>query len=536
MPQCADDHHTIIIDDDDSDNHDNPPSKEILLQQQQRLWSLRYELNRDDPFYYHYYHHHPYPRYDDAENENDGGLFDTLLTLARDCLLWCGCGIVAFLTYHWWLYPSFITHHIQQETHVYPIHLDYSHPQYFTNADTTTTVSLLPHELVRIVPSATIFLPSISSSASFASQQQRHQQHRDYHTNSKYYYIQIQLELPDTYHNRYVSSMFTIQYQLVHTKMDHDTDTGIMDEAEHRDKAPNAPVNVKQPPEETRVDESARDHHPSFSGGDHYHHPILVSDHPSSPMTTTRPNAATRSQLRLEQPQHYIYHDVDSSSSNCSSSDFHCRPILDDRMTKGHVPDDEPTPRAPNFTTAPSSSTCVESNEYDGDDQTEGSSTTLPHTSTAAAAAAAAAAIDTTTATTANSPLPPTPVVLDTIIRSYRYPYRSPLVTGMMNVLSLLPHLVWHRPWLTTTNTNRHDKQIWESQIITDTIVQKYNVSQQPTHPLVSVFPPKNMDNMWACDSHQIHRHRIILLFFVKEYNHVTSYTTPTIRNGVIIT
>jgi hypothetical protein len=79
-------------------------------------------------------------------------------------------------------------------------------------------------------------------------------------------------------------------------------------------------------------------------------------------------------------------------------------------------------------------------------------------------------------------------IVLDTVTRSYRYPYRSPIVTYIMNLLYVLPYLCNIAPfqWSSQPIKKHHStKQIWESQIITDTIVHGYNVSQPQEHPLV---------------------------------------------------
>jgi hypothetical protein len=91
-----------------------------------------------------------------------------------------------------------------------------------------------------------------------------------------------------------------------------------------------------------------------------------------------------------------------------------------------------------------------------------------------------------------------------TMKRSYRYPYRSPIMTFIMSLVYIVPQLLFDLhtnryfmgilfsssssslypppppPTITTTTTNTVTKKlIWESQIITDTIVQVFYHHQQ---------------------------------------------------------
>jgi hypothetical protein len=284
-----------------------------------------------------------------------------------------------------------------------------------------------------MVPTATILLHSFPT---------------DMASSHLLYYIQIQLELPDSYSNRYYSSMFTMKCQLRHvatitptTESSHygrtDTLVGMGTVVDHHHHQNQKDVTRHPPP-----DDDDRHH---IDGID----PNTTTLNDLSP-TTTRP-ITTANNVPGDHDSHQ--HDTVPIQEwdDCTDLDSAAAPI----------------PLVSSSSSSPSPPQKQQDPPPDPQHPYEPPSTTTSYT------------------------FEDRTVVLDTITRSYRYPYRSLIVTCIMNMFYTLPYIWNWSPssfmWLSPLSYPRkhHHKQIWESQIITDTILHDYNISQHPSYPLV---------------------------------------------------
>ena len=292
------------------------------------------------------------------------------------------------------------------------------------------------------------------------------------HVYDDLYSIQIQLELPDSYSNRYDSRMFTMKCQLLHRISSQRRVDDVPLDDHHHD---NRNIQYPAPKEEEEEDDRRQ---------------LVQKDNTNITETCQNPN------LHLQPLPSTVAVAATVIAALTNEGTSHTKDVVGESETDGTDRIDRTDTRVdhieiPPFVTTPTTTPALVSSSSQQHLTQAPNHHPLPSPLRDHQSSPLPFLSSTTT-----SLFEETTIVLDTITRSYRYPYRSPILTCIMNIFYILPY-IWNMSPSTSLSSfvgmlfsssyqkKNHRKQIWESQIISDTIARDYNISLQQSYPLV---------------------------------------------------